>query len=136
MAQISFIQHTADKGIRVNANTLEELFTAALEGMARIQRENNIPNVESHEYTIEIVAPDATALLIDFLSEVLTLSDIHNILFTKLSIQSLTDTQLQAVITGTQVDSLDEDIKAVTHSQADIHRTDDGRLETIVVFDM
>lgn len=136
MYNIDLIQHTADKGIRVQANSLEYLFQGALVGMAQIQKKDAASRPGSHKFEMDIEAPDRTALLIDFLSEIHTHSDIYNIICNHAAFQSLTETHLRAVISGTKVSGFDEDIKAVTHSQADIHKTEEGLLETIIVFDM
>ncbi|MDZ7692764.1 MAG: archease [Balneolaceae bacterium] len=136
MQKIEIIQHTADKGILVQGDTLEELFKAALKGMARIQKEEPAARADELSTTIQISAPDRTALLIDFLSEVHTLSDIHNTVFYYTDFKKISETNLEAQINGQNVSKFDEDIKAVTHSQADIQTNDEGLLETIVVFDI
>lgn len=136
MQKIEIIQHTADKGILVQGDTLEELFKAALEGMARIQKAEPATRADELSKTIQISAPDRTALLIDFLSEIHTLSDIHNAVFYHINFKKLSENTLEAQINGRNVTEFDEDIKAVTHSQADIQTNDEGLLETIIVFDI
>ena len=136
MQKIEVIQHTADKGILVQADTLEGLFTAAMEGMARIQKAEPPKRKNDLSQKIQVSAPDRTALLIDFLSEVHTLSDIHNAVFYHILFEKISETNLEAQIEGQAITAFDEDIKAVTHSQADIHTNDEGLLETIVVFDI
>lgn len=138
MRRSHIIHHTADKGIRIQAGRLEELFTGALRGMADIQWPEKGPEHASEEVQeqIEIQAPDRTALLIDFLSDVHTLSDIHNAVFDKVNFQLLTDQELKATLGGVRVDAFGEDIKAVTHSQAEIKTNEQGLIETIMVFDI
>ena len=132
------VRHTADVALRITADTLEELFHAAFEGMASIQSEK--PTEENKESPIEkkinLFAPDRTALLIDFLSEVHTLSDIYNTVFTDLEIEELTDNHVSARVKSYSTSNFQEDIKAVTHSEANIHKTEKGKLETIVVLDI
>jgi len=141
MRRTHIIHHTADKGICITASSLDELFRGALEGMANIQLEE--PDTDGFrdlskeiQEQITLQAPDRTALLIDFLSDVHTLSDIHGAVFSQLRIDRLNDQKLKATISGKKVESFDEDIKAVTHSQAEIITNEEGLLETIIVFDM
>jgi len=134
------IHHTADKGIRIEASSLEELFIGALEGMANIQLEEPDADVgdasEEIQQRITLQAPDRTALLIDFLSDVHMLSDIYKAVFRKVCFDQLTGQKLQATVSGRHVESFDEDIKAVTHSQAEILTNKEGLLETIIIFDI
>jgi len=140
MKKTEIIHHTADKGLRIQANSLGELFRAALEGMVNIQLEEQDADMgdasEEIQQRITLQAPDRTALLIDFLSDVHTLSDIYKAVFRKVHFDQLTGQKLQATVSGKQVKSFDEDIKAVTHSQADITTNEMGLLETIIVFDI
>ena len=136
MRQIEQITHTADKGIHIVADRLDELFRGALEGMAELQAAENDASGTVCDETIDIESPDRTALLIDFLSEVLTLSHIHRAIFTGLSLDHLSDSRLAGSVRGMETDRFGEDIKAVTHSQADIRKRPDGLLETVVVFDI
>lgn len=136
MRAIEQITHTADKGIRIEADRLDELFLGALEGMMQIQKEEVPDTGDSTVKSVELESPDRTALLIDFLSEVLTLSHIHRALFTEADFERLSNRRLKGTIKGIITDRFDEDIKAVTHSQADIRERDDGMLETVVVFDI
>ena len=138
MYSFRFISHTADKGIRVTADTLSGIFEGAMKGMAAIQKEqavNRSPR-DNRSFSISVSAPDRTALLVDFLSEILTLSDIHHIVFTRIKFDDLSDQHIDATVFGSRVEDFDEDIKAVTHYLADIVKKGENKLETTIVFDI
>lgn len=132
--------HTADIRLEVTGNSIAELFTAALEGMASILKVNIRPDTFAKRFFIKqaimIRSLDTTALLIDLLSEVLSLTYVKKALFTQMSFQKLSDRELEACIYGTRTESFDEDIKAVTYHEAEITKNSDGTFSTIIVFDI
>jgi SHS2 domain-containing protein len=75
-------------------------------------------------------------LLIDFLSEILTLSHMYKSLYDSISFQSLTNSNLIAEIKGKKINGFDEDIKAVSYTETNIKKNENGLLEAIVVFDI
>jgi len=138
MGNYVFIEHTADKGYRVTGNDLRDLFETSARGLAGLMREdlslpdNNYPVSKQ----LDLKAQDETALLVDFLSEILTLSHIHKTVFTRTNIKEITGRKVRADISGIRVDYFDEEIKAVTFHQADIHKNEEGLLQTNIVFDI
>ena len=138
MKLIKHESHTADVQIMVKADTLEELFAGALEGMNRILKAN-IPSdnmVQSERLEIAINSSDVTTLLIDFLSEVLTVSYEKRKIFSGLKISELKDSFIKAWVYGISVKSFDEDIKAVTYHLAKVEKNSAGKWQTRIVFDI
>lgn len=138
MGNFEFIEHTADKGFRVEADDLQGLFTTSVAGLANMLREDLSSDTSNRSisYIVDIEAQDKTALLIDFLSEVLTLSHIHKTVFTRVNIEKITAHNVRAHIYGERVDYFDEEIKAVTFHQADIRQNEFESLETNIIFDI
>jgi len=132
------LKHTADVRLKVRGETLSDLFESSLEGMNRLL----LPNVkkEGRKVTVKqqvhVESGDRTSLLIDFLSEVLTLSYMYKSIFFNLSIEHLSDRELTAVVEGSNVDGFEEDIKAVTYHEADVSKNASGEWETIIIFDI
>lgn len=141
------LPHTADTCLYVEASTLAELFETAMEGMGNIikssQPKAGPPLAEKLKAQspdiikeIKIESQDATSLLIDFLSEVLTLSQEEKAVFRKADIKRLTDTGIEAEIFGEKVNEFDEDIKAVTYHEAEVRKNEKGNWEVTIVFDI
>lgn len=132
------IDHTADKGFKVEAESLQDLFETSVRGLAHMCREDlaESATTASESYIIDVEAEDITGLLVDFLSEVLTMSHIQKMVFLKADIDRLEETKVRAEIYGKKVDYFDEDIKAVTYHQADVRKNGSGNYETTVVFDI
>lgn len=133
------IEHTADIKIRVWGSSLEDLFSEALLVMMKIVKATTrLPtgNLVVMEHKIKVEAPDRTALLVDFLSEVLALSQTNKEIYTEVKFNKFSGTELEAVLRGVKVDEFDEDIKAVTYHEAEVRQNEKGEWETSIVFDI
>lgn len=137
MKSFTLIPHTGEAAIKVEANTLEKLFTASLEGMNRILKKNYEKDMDRHSVFHEILLSslDTTSLLIDFLSEILTLSTINKIIFS-VDFLEIKENHLHAHLIGAKVNNFMTDIKAVTYHKADIKRNEKGNLEAVIIFDI
>ncbi len=132
-----FLSHRADIRMEVRAKNLPDLFRFSLQGMAEIIKPGKVDKkmlTEIHRLNIE--AADLTALLIDFLSEVLTVSHLQQAVFCQVDFIRLEPTRLAAKIYGAKVDGFDEDIKAVTYHQAEVKQDKQGIYHTVIVFDI
>lgn len=138
MGSFQEIDHTADKGLKIKGDNLRDIFETSVEGLAHMFREDLAKDSEtvSESFIVEVESEDLTGLLIDFLSEILTLSHIHRMVFLKADIALLEETNIRAEMYGQKVDRFDEDIKAVTYHKADLHEKEDGTFETFIVFDI
>lgn len=137
MKRHKVIPHIADVRLQLRADSLEKLFEAALEGMNEILKKGFCRKIKIYETSIKISfsSIDQTALLIDFLSEVLTLSHINNEIYCQVKFIKLESNTLTAEIFGTKVDKFDRDIKAVSYHEADV-KTNKGHYQTNIVFDI
>lgn len=129
------LSHTADLRIKLTADSLENLFKEALRAMAEILGKNPKSKTPVAR-KISVISQDKTALLVDFLNEILALSQINKEVYTKIDFPKFSETNLEAVLEGQKIKKFDEDIKAATHHEADIRQNKDGRWETILVFDI
>lgn len=130
------LSHTADVRLKAEGSTPEELFCAALEGMAEIQSAQRKAQSEKLTKEIKIVSADTTALLIDFLSEALAQSHIEKAVFNEVKFTKLSDTGLEAEIFGERAEGFGEDIKAVTYHGAEVVKNDAGNYEVTILFDI
>jgi SHS2 domain-containing protein len=128
------VEHTADIAIRVWGADLAELFANAAYGMAC-----QLTDVEDVELgtteQIDLRAPDVEMLLVNWLSELLYLGEREDVAFVDFDLSEVTPHTLQAVVRGGPISEHRVHIKAVTFSQLNIVKTDQG-YETIVVFDV
>ncbi|MBT8315282.1 MAG: archease [Maribacter sp.] len=136
--KIQYLPHTADVRMRISGSTLEELFKAGMIGMGNILKEGfcNKNNPIDNKKEIDIQAVDQTCLLIDFLSEILSLCYVEKSIYCKGEFPVLTATKIVGTIYGTHINNLDEEIKAVTYHEAQVRCNSDNQWETIVVFDI
>lgn len=138
MKTYSILPHIADVRVKIEADSLPHLFIAAQEAMGQILRKNykEILNGHATIYEISLTAEDSTALLINFLSEVLTLSHINKNIFYDANFLEISETVLHALVIGTKADHFTQDIKAVTYSEANVKKNKEGKWETTIVFDI
>lgn len=140
------IPHTADLKIRVYGKTLQELFEHALQGMFQATK----PQAAGCAYVkdrlvcaslpimrdVGINSPDVNALLVDFLSNALYLSDVHNEVYLAMTVTSFTQMTLIADLHGVAITGMQEsEIKAVTYHDLAIVQKD-GVWQTDIVFDV
>src|SRR5581483_9952006 len=112
MRKYELVGHTADMKVQVSADSMKELFLAALEGMNELISPQKSQNPMYFQIEIKLTAQDTVALLIDFLAEILTHTHMQRIIYRKIHFLQLTDTELHATLTGERVDSFIRDVKA------------------------
>ena len=134
MKRYEILEHKADLKIRAFGKTKEEVFSNMLFGMTESQRATFLPEQTKRE--IKISSTDLPSLLVDFLSEVLYLTQVNKEIYTEVKFIKFTDTGLEAELIGKKVERFGEDIKAVTYHSLDIHQREDGTWQATVLFDV
>ncbi len=139
------VPHTADIQIRAFGSTLQELYFHALQGMFHVIEPRTtecktindrlVCDTFSVKHEIHIDAPDKEALLVDFLSDALFLSDLHNEAYLDVTFSLFNDTQLHAMVHGVKITGFAIEIKAVTYHNMHIKQVD-GVWQTDIVFDI
>ncbi|HJZ22847.1 MAG TPA: archease [Candidatus Babeliales bacterium] len=120
------ISHTADLQLRVYGITKEELFKNALIGMFQAikpinsscthKNERLICKILPIEHALTITSIDQEVLLVDFLSQALTYSDMYNEAYLGVTIQKLENSSIEALLHGITIDGFEGvEIKAVTY---------------------
>lgn len=142
-AGFRFLEHTADVQIESWGSTLEEAFSqTALSLMATITPNINIisPNIQK---IMEIEAEDKESLLFDFLSEFLYIFDVEELVFSKISVETIMKKQekyyLKAILKGETfnktVHEIGTEVKAITYSFMEINENKEN-VNIKVVFDI
>ena len=138
MRPFELIEHTADIGVRAFGATREEVFENAAAGMFSIITDTaGVREQECVEMRLE--AGDLETLLVEWLNELLYLSDSRGLLFERFEIRKLGETYLEASACGEQADSerheLKTDIKAATYHMLKVTETPNG-WQAEVIFDI
>lgn len=138
MKSYTISSHTADVRLKIRGKTLEEIFLNALQGMNRILIKNYEKYLNEHAIVKEMTISsfDTTTLLIDFLSEILTLSHINKAIFHTVSFLEIGPNTLHVRLIGGKVKSFKKDIKAISYHEAEIRRNKKGEYETTLVLDI
>ena len=129
------LPHTADFRIRAWGKTHEELFADSLRGMSSVMRPEAREQSPTVTRDVSVASADTVALLIDFLSEALSLAEIHKEIYTDVQFHEFDGRSLRAAIRGLPVPEFSEDVKAVTYHGAEIRKADRG-YEVTVTYDV
>lgn len=139
--EFTIIEHTADMALEVRGDTLDELFTAAAEGLGRLFSPSDDIR-PAREFHIEKEAPSLERLVVEFLSEMVFLHEMEGLLFAEFEVSVAGKAEgggprLRAAVRGETYDperhELDSPVKAVTQHMLSVDRTDDGWKATIVM---
>lgn len=128
------LPHTADVRLQIFGETPQEVFQNALLGIREVLKPI-ISQEKSQRRRIEIESLDASALLVDFLSEILYLVQTEKEIYEKIELEKLTERELKGWIEGKKIESFGEDIKGVTYHEAYFQKKD-GKWEAMVIFDI
>ena len=131
------IEHTADVGIRVKAHDLKELFRNAALAMFDIIAEERNLSQKQQQVNIQLQAGDREELLITWLNELLSLSATKALIFSGFKIIQLTDTSLNAFVSGGSIEDyrVNVEIKAATYHQLSVKELG-GEWVAEVIFDV
>lgn len=127
--------HTADVALEVWAQDLPELFEQAARGLFGLVAATEPGAPDQVERRVSLVAPDWETLLVDWLNELLALSDEHQEAFVTFDVELSEPGRLSAHILGTRAYSPRRAIKAATFHGLEIRRGPNG-YRTVIVFDV
>ncbi len=88
---------------------------------------------------ITVTAPDREALLVNWLNELIYLSETERVLFREFNIEEMTDTKLVATAGGERIDrrrhNLKREVKAATYHRLSVEQKPEG-WQIQVIFDI
>jgi SHS2 domain-containing protein len=128
------LPHTADVRVRLATGDQASLFREAAEALFEIVRPVRSPGI-GETITLSVTAHDSTALLVDFLNELLLLLETRHLLPGQIDFLEFGDQRLVASIAMRAVEGWEREVKAVTYHEAEI-RSIDGEWSTTLVFDI
>lgn len=136
MKKYEILEHKADLKIRVLGRTTKELFDNALLAMTEsMKSELQIPE-RTIKREIKIKSFDQSTLLVDFLSEILYLSQVNKEIYREVKFKSFSNFGLEAELIGQKIKRFTEDIKAVTYHGLEVKQDKNGIWTVTVLFDI
>ena len=138
MKRFEVLDHTADIGLIVYGEDLKTLFENA--GEAFFHLITDLKKVRRRvEKRIEIKGENLERLMVDWLSELLYLHDVENLLFKGFKVESVGEGGLKARVKGEPfqegVHVIKTGVKAVTYHQIEV-RKENGRWRAQIIFDL
>lgn len=139
MKPFEILEHTAEIGVKAYGKDFAELFYNMTLGMfSLIVPLEEIQPVQTLSVTAQ--ASDRERLLVAFLKELLYRFDVEGFLVCSVAVETLTDTQIQAKVTGETLDrhrhSVDKEVKAVTYCDLQVRHEPSGTWTAQVYFDI
>ena len=138
MRRYKVLDHTADIGLVVYGENLQGLFENAAEGFFHLMTDLRMvkPKVERR---IEMEGKTLERLMVDWLSELLYLHEVENLLFKTFHVDSVGKEGLRAVAVGEPfqegVHVIKSAIKAVTYHQIRVQK-ENGMWKAQIIFDL
>lgn len=138
MKKYETIEHPSDTGIIAYGKGLKEAFKNAAYGM--MDTIYDISKADKKDkFNIKVEGEDVPSLLVNWLSEILYLSDAKNEVISGFEINKFNDKMLSAVVFGEKFDPEKHiektGIKAVTYDQLDVSKVKDN-YKIKVIFDV
>jgi SHS2 domain-containing protein len=132
MKTFEYLDHPSDLKIRSIGQNLAELFIHSAEGMMNFLygpvKKNDTP---LHNYSIELLNLNVESLLVNWLSEILYLSDTHHCRIMYYHFKECNEHTLIADVQA-QMTKAKKDIKAVTYNELEVKKTNDLWAATVV----
>ena len=140
MSPFAVFEHTADVGLRIEADSLEELFVEAARGLFALVLENPAAIERREELTIELEAEDRAGLFVDWLRELIFRFETEHLLVAEFAVELFDDDRrLRAHCRGEPADWSrhlpGNELKAVTYHGLRVEQTAKG-WEAEVIFDI
>jgi SHS2 domain-containing protein len=127
------LPHTADVKIRARAQTLEALFSDAFDALMQVMYGKDRKGGTSKE--IDVESADNEALLADFLSEILFISEVDRLVFSCADIR-IAGGKLHAVLDGEPFDPSrhagGSEVKGISYSGMSVTRDTNGYMLDII----
>ena len=138
MKRFEILDHTADIGLVIYGENLKALFGNAGEAFFRLI--TDLRKVRRRiERRINIGGESLDRLMVDWLSELLYLHDVENLLFQRFKVESVGKDGLKAIVKGEPfregVHVIKTEVKAVTYHRIEV-RQEKGGWRAQVILDL
>ncbi len=138
MGVVEVFDHTADLGLRVSANDLDDLFQTAAQGLFDVITADRSTIEARESETVALAADSPQRLLVDWLNELIFRSEVNHRLYGRFDVKVAADgLSLTATIAGEPIDAdrhvLDHEVKAATYHGLFLREGTDGWLAEVIV---
>jgi len=123
MKKYEYLEHPADLKIRAFGKTRSELFVNAARSITNFLYEVKETKITKTEI-VEVTADNLENLLMNWLAEILYLSDANHLACVNFKVLSMDEKKIVAEVGMTQASPKD-DIKAITYSELKVKKVDD-----------
>jgi SHS2 domain-containing protein len=138
LGRIETFDHTADVGLRVFGEDLDDLFRTAAEGVFDyiVVNRDAVQPRENEEVALSADSP--ADLLASWLNELIFRSETRHLLYSRFEVRVADDgLSLRAEVGGEPIDRdrhvLDHEVKAVTRHALDLRREGEGWLAELIL---
>jgi SHS2 domain-containing protein len=139
MGSFEFFDHTADVGMRVRANTLEDLLATAVRGMMHLMMPDAEELTASARYEVALEESEPALVLFDLLNEALYRFAVERFVVVTVGVDRRPDGSVRAELAGTRlapdVAPGGCEVKAVTYHGLSAAQ-DDAGWTAEVIFDI
>ncbi len=135
MDRYEVIDHPSDTGLEAFGKDKKELFENAAYGMMDMMYDLSDVKTGTTDKFEVYNNKGLESLLVDWLSELLSISDIRKLAFCDFQIINMTDTSLEAKASGGKIGRVKTGIKGVTYNQLKIAKKN-GIWKARVIFDV
>lgn len=131
----TFLEHTGEVELQLEAATLSELFIEAGLGLAELLGADLTAPVpdDSGVERVELTAADDDALLVDWLNELVYLSETRARAFTRLELTHVGAGRLSGTVSGLPLENVRTQVKAATYHRLHIERRAEGFVARVVL---
>lgn len=137
MLSFELMPHTADVIIKVEGTTIEELFKAAVFGLVTVLKpEKQVISKKDYEFQKILKSENQNLLLIDFLSDILTIMHIQKGLISDIIINKLNHNLIDYKIFLQKVDFFERDVKAISYHNVNIKLNKSKNYEAEIIIDI
>lgn len=129
------IDHTADTGVRIHANTLEGLFATAVDATTQLMFGKICGAKTAANKKIKLKGQDDADLLVRFINEIIYIADVEKRPVVRANIQSLESHSIRATLELGDATPLKQQLKAATYHQLQLEH-EGGEWSVQIIFDV
>jgi SHS2 domain-containing protein len=133
MTTHEFLDHTSETVLRVRAPDLPALFAEAARALGQVERGGIAGTGERVEQQVSVESADPAGLLVDWLNEVIWLSETGQFVPESVRIRLQGDTALTATLGGERLKAPPSLVKAATRHALRLERTPSGWIAEVTL---